>query len=312
MGRAMLLPVVLITITLAGSYCQEWTPLVGGRNSRTGGRNPLAVRSIPLTGGSIPLTGGSIPLTGGSIPPPSLADDTLVNRLLSEKRRTGGLRQVDRNTELVTEHPPGSGRSTMSGRKRKISLNCSLAVPTTSSTTSLTGSNTPNTPEILNAIINISSEHLQAYDASQTNTTLKYEDTPDRPPEYGSTNHVPSPTFSESSEASSSSSIPSSLSPPYNCSYQQQATTFLNHNMSIQRYHSQFIKEGLKMKVKQKIKEEPNMELGKLKVEEIKKEDEDLTAEDEERRRRRRNRNKVAATKCRNKKKEDNTANSRG
>merc|ERR1712013_798765 len=103
MGRAMLLPVVLITITLAGSYCQEWTPLVGGRNSRTGGRNPLAVRSIPLTGGSIPLT-------GGSIPPPSLADDTLVNRLLSEKRRTGGLRQVDRNTELVTEHPPGSGR----------------------------------------------------------------------------------------------------------------------------------------------------------------------------------------------------------
>merc|ERR1712013_178308 len=110
MGRAMLLPVVLITITLAGSYCQEWTPLVGGRNSRTGGRNPLAVRSIPLTGGSIPLTGGRIPLTGGSIPPSSLADDTLVNRLLSEKRRTGGLRQVDRNTELVAEHPPGSGR----------------------------------------------------------------------------------------------------------------------------------------------------------------------------------------------------------
>merc|ERR1719232_1422975 len=78
----MLLPVVLTTITLAGSYCQEWTPLARG----------------------------SIPLTGGSIPPPSLADDTLVNRLLSEKRRTGGLRQVDRNTELVAEHPPGSGR----------------------------------------------------------------------------------------------------------------------------------------------------------------------------------------------------------
>jgi len=61
------------------------------------------------------------------------------------------------------------------------------------------------------------------------------------------------------------------------------------------------------MKVKQKIKEEPNMEVGKLKVEEIKKEDEDLTAEDEERRRRRRDRNKVAATKCRNKKKERTT-----
>merc|ERR1712013_697258 len=110
-----------------------------------------------------------------------------------------------------------------------------------------------------------------------------------------------------SSEASSSSSIPSSLSPPYNCSYQQQATTFLNHDMSIQRYHSQFIKEGLKMKVKQKIKEEPNMEEGKLEVDDIKKEYEDLTAEDEERRRRRRDRNKVAATKCRNKKKERTT-----
>jgi len=61
------------------------------------------------------------------------------------------------------------------------------------------------------------------------------------------------------------------------------------------------------MKVKQKIKEEPNLEVGKLKVEDIKKEDENLTAEDEERRRRRRDRNKVAATKCRNKKKERTT-----
>jgi len=61
------------------------------------------------------------------------------------------------------------------------------------------------------------------------------------------------------------------------------------------------------MKVKQKIKEEPNLEVGKLEVEDIKKEDEDLTAEDEERRRRRRDRNKVAATKCRNKKKERTT-----
>merc|ERR1712212_566855 len=135
------------------------------------------------------------------------------------------------------------------------SLNCSLSVPTTSSKTSLTGSNTPNTPEILNAIINISSDHLQAYDASLTNTPLKYEDTPSPLLENNSSNPVPSPSFSESSEASSSSSIPSSLSPPYNCCYQQQPTTFINQGMSVQRYHSQFIKEGLKMKVKQKIKE---------------------------------------------------------
>merc|ERR1711970_785523 len=101
--RDMLLPVVLITFTLAGGFCQEWTPLAGGRN-------PLSGSSIPLAGARTPLAGGSIPLAGVSIPPPSLAGDTLVNKLLSEKRRTGGLRQVDRNTELVAEHPPGSGR----------------------------------------------------------------------------------------------------------------------------------------------------------------------------------------------------------
>lgn len=61
------------------------------------------------------------------------------------------------------------------------------------------------------------------------------------------------------------------------------------------------------MKVKQKIKEEPNLELGEVQLEDIKQEDEDLTLEDEERRRRRRERNKVAATKCRNKKKERTT-----
>merc|ERR1712128_75691 len=199
--------------------------------------------------------------------------------------------------------------STMSGRKRTISLNCSLAVPTTSSTISLNGSNTPNTPEILNAIINISSEHLQAFDASQTNTSLKCEDTSEPAPEYSSNHPVPSPSFSECSENSSNSSIPSSLSPPYDsaCCYQQQGSNFLNPSMSVQRYHSQFIKEGLKMKVKQKIKEEPLLEDGKLEVEDIKQENEDLTIEDEERRRRRRERNKVAATKCRNKKKEATT-----
>lgn len=61
------------------------------------------------------------------------------------------------------------------------------------------------------------------------------------------------------------------------------------------------------MKVKQKLKCEPEERTsGVMSPEtlEIKKEREDLTPEDEERRRRRRERNKVAATKCRNKKKE--------
>merc|ERR1711971_682366 len=42
--------------------------------------------------------------------PPSLADDTLVNNILSEKRKSGGLSLIYQNTELVAEHPPGSGR----------------------------------------------------------------------------------------------------------------------------------------------------------------------------------------------------------
>jgi len=61
------------------------------------------------------------------------------------------------------------------------------------------------------------------------------------------------------------------------------------------------------MKVRQKLKSEPE-EGGAYETNiKIKKEAEDLTPEDEERRRRRRERNKVAATKCRNKKKEKTT-----
>merc|ERR1711971_1074116 len=78
------------------------------------------------------------------------------------------------------------------------------------------------------------------------------------------------------------------------------------HN-SVQHIQSQFIKEGLKMKVRQKLKSEPE-EGGAFEPNlSIKRELEDLTPEDEDRRRRRRERNKVAATKCRNKKKEKTT-----
>jgi len=204
----------------------------------------------------------------------------------------------------------------MSGRKRTISLNCSLAVPTTaSSAPTLTGNTTPNTPEILNAIINISSDHLQTFNVHQpTNNPIKYEE--ESAPEYTCNNPIiPPSSFTNCSINSTITTFPSStsVSPPYDsaCCYQQtppQDGNFLNPNMLVQRYHSQFIKEGLKLKVKQKIKEEPiNCESGKLEIEDIKKENEDLTIEDEERRRRRRERNKVAATKCRNKKKERTT-----
>merc|ERR1712110_1174873 len=75
----------------------------------------------------------------------------------------------------------------------------------------------------------------------------------------------------------------------------------------VKNYHSQFVKEGLKLKVKQKIKAESpalsnyGSEDGDSKIEG------GLTHEDEERRHRRRERNKIAATKCRNKKKEKTT-----
>ena len=44
----------------------------------------------------------------------------------------------------------------MSSRKRKISLNCSLSIPSTSSTSIL------NTPEILDTVLNITAEQLHA------------------------------------------------------------------------------------------------------------------------------------------------------
>merc|ERR1712193_478 len=104
---------------------------------------------------------------------------------------------------------------------------------------------------------------------------------------------LPSPSYSDCSTPSSATS-PSPLNSPTGQS-------------SVQHIQSQFIKEGLKMKVRQKLKSEPE-EGGAYETNiKIKKEAEDLTPEDEERRRRRRERNKVAATKCRNKKKEKTT-----
>merc|ERR1711910_302697 len=104
---------------------------------------------------------------------------------------------------------------------------------------------------------------------------------------------LPSPSYSDCSTPSSASGA-SPLSSP-------------TGQNSVQHIQSQFIKEGLKMKVRQKLKSEPE-EGGAYETNiKIKKEAEDLTPEDEERRRRRRERNKVAATKCRNKKKEKTT-----
>merc|ERR1712032_517157 len=143
-----------------------------------------------------------------------------------------------------------------------IALNCGLAAPPTTTTC-----HTPNTPEILNAIVNISFP------------------TPSMPLQAS----TPFP--------------PSSLSFPPVAAPQAAPLNSPTGQNSVQHIQSQFIKEGLKMKVRQKLKSEPE-EGGAFEPNlSIKRELEDLTPEDEDRRRRRRERNKVAATKCRNKKK---------
>ena len=109
----------------------------------------------------------------------------------------------------------------MSGKRSSISLNCSLPIPTQTMTTSIGGSATPNTPEILNAIINISSQHLESITTNEI--TLKKEETNE---------NEPLPLGRRDWEDNN-----------------------IEHK-NINKYHSQFIREGLKMKVKQKIKEE--------------------------------------------------------
>ena len=51
--------------------------------------------------------------TGLEVKPPNLADDTFVNTLVSQKRKSGGFVQLHHQTELVAEHPIGSGRQSI-------------------------------------------------------------------------------------------------------------------------------------------------------------------------------------------------------
>merc|ERR1712051_912964 len=170
---------------------------------------------------------------------------------------------------------------------RGIALNCGLAAPPTTTTC-----HTPNTPEILNAIVNISFPTPSMPQASTPFPPSSLSFPPVVAPQAAQP--LPSPSYSDCSTPSSASGA-SPLSSP-------------TGQNSVQHIQSQFIKEGLKMKVRQKLKSEP--EEGAAAFEPdlgIKREFEDLTPEDEDRRRRRRERNKVAATKCRNKKKEKTT-----
>ena len=114
----------------------------------------------------------------------------------------------------------------MNRKRSRISLNCSLTVPPTTQD----GCHTPNTPEILNTIVNITSQ-LELHQLSNLNII--------QPPS------LHSPSHSDISSSSSCSPMtPTKISPQESCS-------------TVKEFHSQFIKEGLKMKVKHKLKNEP-------------------------------------------------------
>jgi len=123
-------------------------------------------------------------------------------------------------------------------KKKSVSLDCSK-VPHHAISTQKDGSNTPNTPEILNTIINISSEHLDNFKKTiQENSfpnTIKYENT--------KSNEL----FLEKQAFDLSSS---------SCNFNINKDKVDVHPQ-VKHFHSQIIKEGLKFKVKQKLKEEP-------------------------------------------------------
>merc|ERR1712002_158197 len=141
-------------------------------------------------------------------------------------------------------HGEGGEETKVKRFKMKRKSCGSLTIGLTPPPTTMPGVHTPNTPEILNTIVSITTH----------------------------TSHSPCTTQSDT---------------------------------GVQGYRSQFIKEGLKMRVKKNMKLVPEDSLHKVLSQNIKEEIEDLSPEDEIRRNKRRERNKVAAEKCRNKKKKE-------
>ena len=145
----------------------------------------------------------------------------------------------------------------MSGKRKTISLNCSLAVPSTpaSISTPISGSETPNTPEILNAIINISSDHLESLTKAVQKQPVKTENITNEDYDYAAPTNS-----SSSSELLLKTDVSNDLysDPSYQSlmSSESSPTPTSFGSKSVKSYHSQFVKEGLKLKVKQKIKDE--------------------------------------------------------
>ena len=238
--------------------------------------------------------------------------------------------------------------------QQKISLNVHLQVPTTTTSppgTMQDGSHTPNTPEILNTIVNMTSSpfaseflagHLGAPALSagpvskttSTSNTLSLNTAPSvvvapEKQETSATMHEMMP-ISEHVYSTAETSMDHHEQHSVGLSYSDISTmdtTTTSSNLSspstpsssfssVQAYTSQFIKEGLKIKMRQRIgsgssttsfsKELPSPSTPKPAprskgTKRVKLED--LSPDDFVKRQRRRERNKIAATKCRNKKK---------
>merc|ERR1711915_816713 len=172
-------------------------------------------------------------------------------------------------------------RFKMNRKQSKISLNCSLSAPPTT----LPGSKTPNTPEILNTIVSITSQmgsHEMPDTMSPSSVPFQFA----------------TPSVADAPSARLSSANPTNI---------VQRDSNVSPTL-VQDFKSQFIKEGLKMKLKKNMKLEDGDSLQEILARNIKKEQEDLSPEDEVKRKRRRERNKIAAEKCRIKKEKSNTA----
>ena len=139
----------------------------------------------------------------------------------------------------------------MSGKRKSISLDCSVTPASLPS-----APETPNTPEILNAIINISSDHLETLSRSAIKTEPTNNDN-----EYANnTNTIPACRYDFSGHFHPAPEFPPSV-PCHNHHPSPEAGRHhggspTGPGVSVRNYHSQFVKEGLKLKVKQKIKDE--------------------------------------------------------
>jgi hypothetical protein len=118
----------------------------------------------------------------------------------------------------------------MNRKNSYISLNCTLLAPPT---TTICGGHSPNTPEILNTIVNITSQMGNQCSHSNLNVPLP----------------LPLPSHLKYETPNLIMGVSSHLSPPSSI-----AKTPMESHSIVEDYKSQFIKKGLKMKVKKNLK----------------------------------------------------------